>query len=168
MYKKMLLIFFIGNIWLSDLHAENMNAGHILSIGDDGDLSYRYMFTDSVGASVGFYLADRKRSNNIGQSYTRNYQSQTIALRLIVNPDNILRKFIEFSIMHGRATYVGSTAENYDSTDEFIFFGVEYLLSDYFSVEGMFGIGVYETTYETENESGRFGPTTRLAVSYLF
>ena len=167
MYKTVFSMLFLMFAFVGKSCADEAYSSHIMSIGSNV-LSYRFMFGESVGVSYGYYQSSRKRSNNLGQSYTRDYSKSKIGIRLNFNPENVLRSFTEFSLSRINVDYEGATAENYDVEERLISFGVEYLLGSHFSVEGALGFQNYNTTLETEKESGTLGPITLIAVSYLF
>lgn len=162
-FASLLLVFAL----VENSVADTNYSRHILSVADNNIISYRFMLDDSIGLSYGYYQSKHERTNSTGQS-TADYREEVIGIRLNFNPENALRSFTELTFTRIKLDYEGSTQEDYFHKQNVLWVGMEYLLSEHFSIEGALGLGKSDTTYETSTGSGKFGPATKLAVSYLF
>jgi len=142
---------------------------HTLSIGDNSDLLYRYRMNKKIAVFAGIYIFDADRTSSTGQGYKRKDQVIIYGLRYYFDRSKKLQKLIELRLLDRDVSYSGpvSFKDRTEKTQQLLF-GGEYILAKNFSIEGLFGLGRTNKNIPGVTDKSTFGPTTHLAVNYLF
>jgi len=162
---RIIIALTLGLVCIEPLFGkDNYSNGYGLSITDNRGVRFLAPLSSDISMHVDFYYSKTlSDSNNVDY----NYLSTTLGVRKYSHRIENLQHFFDFDFSIGWVEIEDSSYEETGKKYE-IYYGLEYILSDKFSIEGRFGIGIFQDTMEPNTSANIEIPKNNLAINYRF